>query len=306
MTFQMRKRSDRQRAFTLIELLLVMSIIAILSALGASVLASAEQDALESRSKAGIERISMVLNRKFEANTYRILPARLPGGSTPAEVRQFRDQAMAEFLRVEFPFVFDHVNESEVFPQNQGPLGGPLTLVGQYMPANARPQISSRYFSRLEGTPGGVVAATEENQSAELLHAILSLNFDEFGQPLSAVLHEREIGDTDGDGFFEVLDAFGDPLDFSLVVRFDSAELDALENPVANGLPAHMAGPVIMRNDIADAIGYEVILDENVALDSGQVRGSGPDVGPWPISKYRVTIRSRNLSNTDPGAVVTQ
>ena len=83
MTFQMRKRSDRQRAFTLIELLLVMSIIAILSALGASVLASAEQDALESRSKAGIERISMVLNRKFEANTYRILPARLPGGSTP-------------------------------------------------------------------------------------------------------------------------------------------------------------------------------------------------------------------------------
>lgn len=290
---------SRSQGFTLVELLLVISIIAILSALGVSVLANAEQDALETRTRAGIERISNVLNQKLEAVNYRVLPARLPleqdldsSGTiepneitTPDEIRTFREQAMAEILRVEFPFLFVQVDSATTFPQNQGTSPPPLSLVAQYF--TERPQITARYEARVNAATG----ATVEHQSAELLYIILSLNFDEFGQPLSAVLREREIGDTDNDGLKEVLDAFGDPLQFSLLVRLDQDDLDEL---------TPLVPPQINRDELADVIGYESILSQTQALQPGQVRG------PWPIQDYRIVIRSVNLNSTDHGAVVTQ
>jgi len=290
MSYRKQHSLHRRRAFTLIELLLVISIIGILSALGVSVLASAEQDALESRSKAGIERLSLVMNRKMEENRYRILPVRLPTDSTPLAIRTFRQQLMSEFARVEFPFRLQHL--SSPFPSNPGPSGGPTPFGALNI---NRPQIADRYAAKLG--IGSANPATVEHESAEVLYAILSLNFDEFGHPLSAVLREREIGDTDNDGYNEVLDAFGDPLQFSLRVRLTQDELDSL---TAIGTDA------IVRDALADVIGYEVILNEQQALVQGQVRGSGPDVAPWPMEKYRFTIRSVNLFNTDSGAVVTQ
>jgi hypothetical protein len=198
-------------------------------------------------------------------------------GTDPQEVRVFRQQVMAEYLRVEFPFRLEHLDPA-TFPQNNSP---PLNTL---LPPLQRPQIAARYEYKVAG-------ASATHESAELLYAILSLSFDEFGQPLSAVLREREIADTDGDGVKEVLDAFGDPLLFSLLVKLDEQDLA----DVASVDPSN-----IVQNDLADAIGYEVILDRSLPLQPGQVRG------PWPIEKYRLTIRSANLSSTDSGAVVTQ
>ena len=242
----------RRPGFTLIELLLVISIIAVLSALGLSVMGSAERDALESRTQAGIERISNVLNRKLEDFRYRILPVRMPPGADPVVVRTLHTQAMAELLRAEFPFLLLQVDPLN-FPQNSS---APLnTLTPPLLP----PSIMARYAQRVMG-------ASPDNQDAELLYAILSLNFDEFGQPLSAVLREREIGDTDGDNVLEVLDAFGDPLEYR----------------------------------IGDTDGNEVILNQSQALVGSQVRG------PLPIEDYRIWIRSINVPTRGGSAVVTQ
>ncbi len=271
----------RARGFTLIELLLVISIIAILSAVGISVMAGAEQDALESRTRAGIERISGVLNQKLEENRYRILPIRMLPGSTPQEVQALRLQAMAELLRVEFPFTLEQVSPvgtANPFPQNDTyPVNDPgLNFM--------RPRMVDRYWAKVGN-------ATAANQDAELLYAILSLNFDESGQPLSSVLRQREIGDTDGDGALEVLDAFGDPLQFALLVKLTAADV----NQVVAVDPDNF-----VQQDLADVIGYESILNQTQLLNPGQVRG------PWPAEKYRLSIRSINLRNTDSGAVVTQ
>ena len=240
-------------AFTLIELLLVMAIIAVLASLGFSLIGSAERDALETRTQAGIERISDVLNRKLEDFRYRTLPVRMPVGAPPEDVQALHLQALAELLRVEFPFLLVQVDPSITFPQNNS---SPVNTVS---PPLTRPNIVSRYFQKVED-------ATAEFQDAELLYAILSLNFDEFGQPLSAVLREREIGDTDGDGCMEVLDAFGDPLQYR----------------------------------IGDTQGREIILSQGQSLNADQVRG------PLPVEDVRFWIRSINVPTRDGSAVVTQ
>lgn len=244
-------------AFTLIELLLVIAIIGVLASLGFSLIGSAERDALETRTQAGIERISNVLNRKLEDFRYRTLPVRMPVGSQPEDVRLLHLQAMAELLRVEFPFLLVQVDPLVTFPQNNS------LPVNSVSPPLIRPNIVSRYYQRV-GT------ATPEFQDAELLYAILSLNFDEFGQPLSAVLREREIGDTDGDGCMEVLDAFGDPLNFR----------------------------------IGDTLGREVLLAQQspaLALDDPEFVQ-----GPLPIEDIRIWISSVNVPVRDGSAVVTQ
>ncbi len=267
----MKTFNSRKSGFSLIELLLVISIIAILSTLGLSIMASAEEDALEQRTISGIERISQVLNSRLEENVYRILPVRLPApfdydgdgdltnvdGSpevpTGEIAREFRRLVLAEFLRVEFPFLQAHVNPSFNFPQND-------TIDVNYGVdlASFRPQISSRYFAKVQNEELNMGEWIGNNTavSAECLFLIMSTNYTENGQPLISILRDREIGDTDGDGIREVLDAYGDPLEFI----------------------------------IGDAAGNEIILDPNQTLGAGQVRG------PAEVDQYRVFIRSINVS----------
>ncbi|MDG2014423.1 MAG: type II secretion system protein [Pirellulaceae bacterium] len=282
----------RRPGFTLIELLLVISIIAVLSALGLSIMGSAERDALETRTQAGIERISNVLNRKLEDFRYRILPVRMPPGADPETVRLLHKQALAELIRTEFPFRFHHVDVNNFpFPRNQ------LLPVSDPQLTFMFPQIANRYaattIERLTEPPPPVPApGTDPDdqafddyfgyyrfEDAEMLYAILALNFDEFGQPLSAVLREREIGDTDNDGLFEVLDGFGDPLQF----RVGGAEgQELLLNP----------------NDFDPTQ-----ISTHPRYPYTQSASFDPVLG---IEDYRISIRSVNVPTRGGSAVVTQ
>ena len=70
-------------------------------------------------------------------------------------------------------------------------------------------------------------AWTATHEDAECLYMILrSIVMDD--KTGIDFLRANEIGDTDGDGFYEVLDAFGDPLLFE--VSFDTTAPNFLEN----------------------------------------------------------------------------
>ena len=61
--------------------------------------------------------------------------------------------------------------------------------------------------------PIWVILWTEDHQGSECLYLILSIMQDQDANALD-FLFPTEIGDTDGDGMLEVLDAFGNPLGF--------------------------------------------------------------------------------------------
>ncbi len=210
-----------RQGFTLVELLLVISIIAILSTLGLSVLAGAEQDALENRTKAGIERVRQSLDQKLEENLYRILPIRPNYGTDPVDLKDIRQRAMAELMRVEFPTEIEHANPA-LFPRNDtGMVAGIMDFTDPSV--FPKPQMLCRFDAVLTG-------ASTDNQGAECLYAIMSLHYDEQGNTLVSLLRKREIADTDSDGYLEVVDAFGDPLNFQFVDA-DGNDLDP-ENPL--------------------------------------------------------------------------
>ncbi len=288
----------RGRGFTLVELLLVMAILAIISSLGLAVIAGAEKDALVSRTRAQLDRLSSVMNQNLEEFVYRVLPVRIKVAPPvdPEAARAFREAMLNEFLRVEFPWKQADVDPA-TFPQNMT-----LAMAPNFINAAEHlPQISRRFLALLNSQTAGTWLAKvpqdlnmnamidpeelevfQRTVSAECLYVILSLNTDQDGERLVGLLRSGEIGDTDGDGALEVLDAFGDPVRFALVGKPDSAELAAL--PAADFEPS-------LRPDFSVENGFEIVLSSAVLVAGqpiGQVRG------PRPINEFGFLIQSVN------------
>lgn len=64
----------------------------------------------------------------------------------------------------------------------------------------------------------GSANSTAKTDSAELLYAVLNRIWVD-GEPALSLLRQSEIGDTDRDGFPEVVDVWGNPIYFRLEVR---------------------------------------------------------------------------------------
>jgi prepilin-type N-terminal cleavage/methylation domain-containing protein len=219
--------------FTLIELLLVIAILAILSTLGLAVMAGAEENALASRTRAQIQRLSQVLNQQIEEYAYRIIPIR-PANVTLQESRWIRDAAIEEMFRVEFP-----TRQTDLLDTvgNPFPVNTTINPTPYDWTTFPEPQQLFRHRSRLSmpSDGSGLNGWTVNNEGAECLYAILAgLTLEDGNSGLSLVA-ANEIGDTDGDGRREILDAFGDPLLVDLVnkelIRDDGSWVDPMVDP---------------------------------------------------------------------------
>lgn len=237
-----------RKAFTLMELLIVVSIVTILAGLAVVGLMAAVQDARASRTRAIIDKIDVLVMERWEEYRTKSIPLRIKAGERPMPepfvdgdgnsrwdigesytdtngngnydhgAAWLRLAALRELQRTELPDrISDLCNMAELTDISaDGNLNavnnfnGCLLVSLRSMPSLTRSykRLAERAIEGANGKPW-----TTEHQGAECLYLILSTMKDHDKSALD-YFSTDEIGDTDGDGMKEVLDGWGRPLEF--------------------------------------------------------------------------------------------
>ncbi len=189
-----------RRAFTLVELLVVMVIATMVASTALVALWSAQEEARIQRTRAQIAKIHEILLPHFEA--YATRPVRLPPNFNPNIRQKVRLLVLRDYMRLEFP---DRQTDLTTAPLPFGDLNA----------SNIRiPHLHRVHLRRLQILTGGNLNNwTPEHQQAECLYLILAALRHDDRDALS-YFRESEIGDVDNDGVPEILDAWGNPIGF--------------------------------------------------------------------------------------------
>jgi len=212
---RLQKHSARA-GFTLIELLLAVTIVSMLAAMITVGMSTLRRQAQIRRCEQQVKKIDELIQTRFNELINKPLPLQAPAlpqlspNPTPVELNLVtirKQQIMTcrrELLRMEMPDRITDVTDphfvfSDAFTN---------TSFSMLTPSSSS---AFRRKATLNNTMGNTW--TEEHQGSECLYLILSIMQDQDSNALD-FLFPSEIGDTDGDGMLEVLDAFGTPLGF--------------------------------------------------------------------------------------------
>jgi prepilin-type N-terminal cleavage/methylation domain-containing protein len=204
---QYKSRALRRRCFTLVELLVVMSIMAVLAGMVLMALAGATEKAREDRTTSEVMRLHELVMERYEGYRIRPLPVRtqniIAQGGNPNNMRDVARVKLLttwELMRMELP-----ERKSDI-------LDDPKVL-------SSVPSLCQAYRRRLQvtyGVPYNAVTDaqwTPAFQGAECLYLIISTLRDGDTTGLN-YFTPREIKDTDGDKMPEIVDAWGMPIEF--------------------------------------------------------------------------------------------
>ena len=239
----------RRRAFTLVELLLVVSIIAVIASLSVGVLAQAQNDAAIAATRSRITLIEKILEVELEDYEVRRSPVSFAGISsligastldnsptdkTLLHARNLKRMIIADLIRAELPDGSRPDDDGRISQFPSDTLLSYLAMVGVGRQAAASlfptenydtttgdfdsllPSVDfwstwTAYDTRSIGDASILDGIDDEaSDKSELLYQIL-LNIDVDGVPAVDQLAQA-IGDTDEDGVLEIVDAWGEPL----------------------------------------------------------------------------------------------
>jgi len=244
-------------AFTLVELLIVITIIAVLSGLSLGVLASAQNDA-----RAQIESLLAVQLEDYEVRRLPISNRELvdyvrantaAGDTTPVlvRVRALRRQILMDIINSEIPRPRFNTTTSE-FEVNSDVGNFPSTVPGADITgaADFTTWLNDNYGAPLSAS-GPTLAARLAGLETAGVQSLAPLNdpfFDLPGEYLYAVLERmnidgssgiellgnQAIDDVDGDTFPEVVDAWGEPLQLRIwqIATVEPAPVGGSTSPV--------------------------------------------------------------------------
>ncbi len=184
----------RRRGFTLVELLIVIAIISIIAGLSMAALLGAAEEGRRTRARSQIAKLDQLISEKWNGYRYRQLPIRVPQISptfTPQMANTLRLNAMRELQRMEMPDrLTDVLDDPVVIPI---------------------PTATRSYRRKIAAAP--LAASTLSYDQAEMLYLIVADIRDGDKSALEFFMNS-EIGDVDGDGLFEILDPWGQPIMF--------------------------------------------------------------------------------------------
>tara|TARA_B100000700_G_scaffold236404_1_gene262290 strand:- start:741 stop:1910 length:1170 start_codon:yes stop_codon:yes gene_type:complete len=204
------RRFAAQQGFTLIELLISISIVSLLATVLVAGMSTLQRQAQIRRAEQQVQKIDQLLMTRFQDLINKPLPIQFPSlgpNPTPAQIAFRKFQILVcrrELMRMELPDrITDVTNVNYVFND--------LSTNTQYSMMTPGSTNAFRRKAVLNANLGNTW--TEDHQGSECLYLILSIMQDQDANALD-FLFPSEIGDTDGDGMLEVLDAFGNPLGF--------------------------------------------------------------------------------------------
>ncbi len=212
--------------FTLVELLVVITIISMLSGLVLAALQSGRQSARKARTKSLIARLDTIVQQRYEAFRTRRIPLdvrRLP----PKAAAELRLRAIREIMRMEMPDRLTDLTYPAAAPANPqisdldrpfsiqvsytNPAGTTITITRQLR----RTALAKSYYRRILNASAAdrtkFLSGPDPNFApAECLYMLVTMGDRSTAEQFS----ENDIGDTDGDGFPEFIDAWGRPIMF--------------------------------------------------------------------------------------------
>lgn len=307
----------KRRGVTLTELLIVIGLMAFLASLALVGLWEAQEVARESRARAQVQRIEALLMERWDDYASRAVPLRIsrvnvvgltnPGSdSNRASFERARVNALRETARFELP---DRMEDVVNFANAPSLLPVTRTL-------GSHPALLSGYRRMLDAT-NTTNPWTPKFQGAECLYAIVAATYkgDENGLTF---FKPSEIGDKDGDGRPEILDPWGNPIEFiRWAPGLDSPlhSRNEVQTISIQGSPNDGAFQLFFANAPAsksaeldfdaepDDVEAAIAALPGAVLDSspGNPAVQGPIGGPWTVRFVgNADLLVGSLSATDP------
>lgn len=193
----------RRRGFTLVELMVTITIIGIVVAMSLAALQKARTFAAEEKTKATIAKLDAIIMRRYESYKTRRIPLNIPPNTPPKLVAWMKLNALRDLMRMEMPDcgwdIWDY--------QNNVPRGPMLLGVypNQYMVP--QPAVNKYYVSNRPW-----VDTTQNSfDPAQCLYLIVSANAEDLAQ-----FSQNEIGTVGPPGSEKrvFIDGWGKPIMF--------------------------------------------------------------------------------------------
>ena len=200
----------RRPAFTLIELLISMSIIAIMATLAIATMYGAQESARDRKTRSTIAKLHTIMMEKYESYRTRRVPVAIATGIRPDLGAKARLDCLRELMRIEMPDTFSDILDSTVSPQFVNASGQPLDPSGSPSLPIAKTSVAQAYARKL--TTAKPFYRDDHNR-AECLYLIVMYNATD-GENPAEMFNSNEVKDTDGDGLMEFVDGWNRPIRF--------------------------------------------------------------------------------------------
>ncbi len=208
-----------RRGFTLVELLITISIIGILASMMLFAMFQSQETAKAHRTRALIAKLNNIIMRRYDEYKTRRVPIQFTAAemADPRLMARMRMEVLRDLMRMEMPDRWSDVLKPPVAPLDR-PNNGKVTPPSAYLAYQAK-------WAAITGASPTNAAdpllrydyAYDTNkddfQSAECLYMIVMGCLAQEGDSRDTFT-ARDVGDVDNDGFPEFIDAWGQPIRF--------------------------------------------------------------------------------------------